>query len=95
MHKAWRLWSLRFTLDLGFWPKESRELRGGGWWQHMVQDGPGLMFCAGASGDRVAVATPLLSVTMFILQHSGLLIALCFFPIRLIEICWSAGFCLV
>ena len=29
MHRTWRLWSLRLTPDLFFWPKENRELRGG------------------------------------------------------------------
>lgn len=45
--------------------------------------------------DRVAAATPLPSVTVIILEHSGLSIALCFFLNRLIESSWSAGFCFV
>lgn len=61
------------TSNLGFWPEESRELRDGEWQHNMVQDGPGLMFSPNVSGGQGA---PLFSMTVFILEHSGLPISL-------------------
>ena len=79
MHRTWRLWSLRLTPDLFFWPKENRELRGGSstWYKTAQVDvlSRCLLWVQGGSGHTI------LLVTMLILEYSGLAVALCFLPI--------------
>lgn len=92
MHRTWRLWSLRLTPDLFFWPKENRELRGGGstWYETARVNvlSRCLLWVQGGGGHTI------LSVTMLILEYSGLAVAL-FPPQRLVETSWSAGCSLV